>query len=334
MDSLTTRAAKDKASAAGDKVAVRKLKKRELDRKAQRVARERTKNRIQELESLVEQLKADTVNPDLSNLVNSLSQVTQQRDELQLVLRSIDETIQRHLRKPAPSESSSGTGPQKHHSDIVGSSYVADAAISPTAASQPNHDIDGCSNANTTADCFQSTDDFQDTSPVADFGSTDFQAASLDSPTHSLFAGGSRCQADQPLPEERLHTIDPSPDIIVPRPDRPCDCVQPGSASTWRSANAALGKITALSPAQLAIEDFTSEDTPVRVVLDGWDSVVKAGKMSISWWKLRQIDQVCFSTCGDVERLAILRTMHLLLTYHGDPSQDRCEAVCRALWVR
>jgi hypothetical protein len=89
-----------------------------------------------------------------------------------------------------------------------------------------------------------------------------------------------------------------------------------------------------LSPAQLAIEDFTSEDTPVRVILEGWESVAKSGKMSLSWRKLREIDQACFSTCGDVERLGILRTMHLLMTYHGDPSQQRCEKIPRWLWTR
>ncbi|RMZ81318.1 hypothetical protein DV737_g2605, partial [Chaetothyriales sp. CBS 132003] len=131
------RAAKGQDST-GAKATARKLKKRELDRKAQRLARERTKNRIHELESMVELLKADAFNPELFNLVTTLNQVKQQRDELQIVT---------------------------------------------------------------------------------------------------------------------------------------------GSPNTWRNANTALGKTTALSPAQLAIEDFTSEDTPVRVILDGWDNVAKAGHL-------------------------------------------------------
>lgn len=125
-----------------------------------------------------------------------------------------------------------------------------------------------------------------------------------------------------------------SDELIVPRPQWPCDCVRTESANTWRTANTALGKSTALSRAQLAVEDFTSEDTAVRVVLDGWDSVAREGKMSISWRKLRAIDEACFSTCGDVERLGILRTMHLLLMYHGDPTEERCNRVPRWLWMR
>ena len=95
--SSAQRTTKDQDSQQTTKAAARKLKKRELDRNAQRVARERTKKRIQELESLVEQLKADAVNPELSNLMVTLNQVTKQRDELQSVIHSIGQAVQRHV---------------------------------------------------------------------------------------------------------------------------------------------------------------------------------------------------------------------------------------------
>lgn len=280
----------------GVKATARKLKKRELDRKAKRVARERTKNRIRELESLVEQLKADTSNPHLFNLMSTLNQVTQQRDKLQAVIQSIGKTVQRHVHEhgsPAPYSE-----PPNHLEKVTESL------------------TEGIADTNVTAEGSRGTGGFWD--------------------IETLPTEGSWGQPVEPLVERQPHSCT-SEDIIVPRPEWPCDCVQTGPngyvGNTWREATA-LGKSTGLSPAQLAIEDLTSEDTPVRVVLNGWDSVVKAGKMSVSWWKLREIDEMCFSTCGEVKRLGILRTMHLSITYHGDPSQERCEKIPRWLWTR
>ncbi|KAM0321589.1 hypothetical protein ACHAQA_010015 [Verticillium albo-atrum] len=77
-------------------VAARRLKKRELDRKAQRAARERTKSRIASLEKLVEHLSHKDVNAEVSRLMEQLLQTTQERDKLIGFLTSLGTTIRYH----------------------------------------------------------------------------------------------------------------------------------------------------------------------------------------------------------------------------------------------
>ncbi|KAG7000032.1 hypothetical protein FocnCong_v012265 [Fusarium oxysporum f. sp. conglutinans] len=75
----------------------RRLKKRELDRKAQRLARERTKSRIAQLESMVDNLRQDDSNAQIATLMDQLGKVTKERDNLLQVLDSLGSTIRRHL---------------------------------------------------------------------------------------------------------------------------------------------------------------------------------------------------------------------------------------------
>ncbi|RMZ81076.1 hypothetical protein DV738_g2395, partial [Chaetothyriales sp. CBS 135597] len=292
------------------KATARKLKKRELDRKAQRLARERTKNRIQELESMVELLKADAFNPHLSSLMATLNKVKQQRDELQLLVRSIDQTIQRHIREQASNPAPPSEGQKDLDGVTPGGGGIDDdetdaSMVVRSQYGQPPADEDGNAPAGASATRSQTMDRAWGMLPgptprpsgLSQSRCIPSPAAEPVEPTSSSWG-----QSIQFLPEEQIETSIPSDDIILPPPEWPCHCLETGESNIWREANLVLGKSTALSPAQLAIEDFTSEDTPVRVVLDGWDSVIKTGKMSASWWKLRRIDELCFSSCGDIER--------------------------------
>ncbi|KAI6767637.1 hypothetical protein HG530_005646 [Fusarium avenaceum] len=89
----------------------RRLKKREYDRKSQRLARERTKGRIAQLETMVENLRQADSNARVAKLVDQLSQVTMERDGLLQVLDSLDSTIRHHIRDSATSEPASDTRP-------------------------------------------------------------------------------------------------------------------------------------------------------------------------------------------------------------------------------
>ncbi|KAH6705700.1 hypothetical protein EV126DRAFT_516627 [Verticillium dahliae] len=77
-------------------VAARRLKKRELDRKAQRAEGERTKSHIANLEKLVEHLSHKDVNAEVSRLMEQLLQTTQERDKLIGFLASLGTTIRYH----------------------------------------------------------------------------------------------------------------------------------------------------------------------------------------------------------------------------------------------
>ncbi|EMT73977.1 hypothetical protein NOF04DRAFT_18196 [Fusarium oxysporum II5] len=85
----------------------RRLKKREVDRKAQRSARERTKRRIAQLESMVENLRQNDTPAQITSLIDQLGHVTKERDKLLGVLDSLGSTIRCHLvdlttSEPAP----------------------------------------------------------------------------------------------------------------------------------------------------------------------------------------------------------------------------------------
>lgn len=308
-----------------NKAAARRQKKRELDRKAQRVARERTKNRIAHLEGIVEQLNAGDSDSTLSQLTLRLSQVTEQRDALVSVLKSLEETIGHHI--PLASRSAVHGDPRRENL-LPQPPAKSDLMASPPKQKQSSPPLQS----------FIATDvsGFVTADQWTGFPEQDMMLSHDGLAAESLPFDPS-CIHQHALRFSNLPESDD--DVIVPRPEWPCDCVvneaDQLARNTWREANEALGRNeTRLSPSQLAIEDFTSQDTPVRVVLDGWDSVEKAGKMSLSWRKLRIIDETCFATCEKTERLAILRTMHLLITYHGDPSVERRNMVPRWFWKR
>ncbi|KAK7418714.1 hypothetical protein QQX98_003732 [Neonectria punicea] len=305
---------------ADDMADSRRLKKRELDRKAQRLARERTKSRIAELEAMVAHLRDNDANAQISALVDQLSQVTRERDKALQVLRSLDTSIQRHL-NAATNTTQLSTVPTD---DALPPSHVS--ASSRTDASSETHRDQGC-----------------DPPPVAvperstnsaiwddDLGCLGGNVAITfnDNINHQ---GCMDVSTLPDLPTNTASNVDVSgEDVIVPKAMILCHCTSSNGHyrsqkpfNKWRAANESLGRSKRLSRPEIIAEDLTSEDTPIRAVLEGWDSVEQSGKMTDSWRKLRGVDEVCFQTCSQIERLAILRMMHLLMTYHGDPTLER-----------
>lgn len=313
----------------------RKQKKRELDRKAQRVARERTKNRIAHLEGLVEHLQASNPNAEVSDLTAALTRVTEERDALAGALRSIEHTVQTTAQLRGLSSSSSRVRPPfPPESPSVQAQFPLDVLPPNLVSSQAYSHAPGSSSTTSPPHPHYLAGP---TSHLPAINPNRGQIQSSHAPDGAdILPFNHTCGQEW----EDANSCDEakSADVIVPTPEWPCDCMQMELdrqvKNTWRAANTALGKSTRLSPSQLAIEDFTSHDTPVRVVLDGWDSVENAGKMSQSWRKLRTIDETCFASCGDTERLAILTTMHLIITYHGEPSRERRDKLPRWLWTR
>ncbi|KAM5344181.1 hypothetical protein ACJ41O_012718 [Fusarium nematophilum] len=314
----------------------RRLKKRELDRKAQRLARERTKSRIAQLETMVENLRQTDSNAQISSLMDQLSTVTRERDELLQVLSSLGSTIRRHLDDATTTDRTLNTNAESSQQPMSMPVVQAPSQISrsssetsgpttaweiPTVEHQP---IDSLSN-----DAWSCS--IPCVGPLA-------PAMVLENPILSQ-------PSTDLIPLPGLLPSSPSTDdVIIPIPPMICFCTTPNScASThhgqrpkniWRAANEALGRSTKLPPEEMVIEEFTCEDTPVRAVLEGWDSVEQAGKMTASWRKLRRVDEVCFKTCAKTERLAILRMMHLMMTYHGDPTVQRRASLPRWFWMR
>ena len=82
----------------------RRLKKRESDRKCQRVSRERTKSRITYLENLVEKLSQADDSGKVASLLDNVSRLQEERDSLAAKIKSI-ESILFPAQRPMAAES-------------------------------------------------------------------------------------------------------------------------------------------------------------------------------------------------------------------------------------
>ncbi|CAK7204868.1 hypothetical protein SEUCBS139899_007630 [Sporothrix eucalyptigena] len=225
----------------------RRMRKRELDRHAQRCARQRTKDRIAFLEArLEESYRAEPGQRRVAALLDELAAVKQQRDELVAIVSSIRRTL---------------------------------VGVSTT----------------------------QHTSPPA---------------TTPLTA------LTPPAPAP-VDDVEP----IVPLPETPCHCIDdtPSASRTsrniWRSVNCTLTKRQQHTPSSKISDILLDEDVPVRAVVQGWHAVEQAGLLSAAWKKLRAVDELCFATCDQVVRLAVLATMYIFLRWDTDPTPQNLQAM-------
>ena len=81
------------ASPPNNEVSARRLKKREIDRKCQRQARERTRSRIAYLESLIENLQQPDGDERSSALMKRLNEVEKERDILAHTLKGVQKAV-------------------------------------------------------------------------------------------------------------------------------------------------------------------------------------------------------------------------------------------------
>lgn len=297
---------------------LRRERKRAHDRRAQRVARERTKNRIAELEATVAALRQQGSDNRSAGLVEQLGAVTTERDELAAVLPKVEAALRKYT------ERTGGKTREGHRGGGVTST-----------GPEPDHQ---------TPQHQQSPNKWP-------------QTPALDSNVLSLVHGlGSRSSksyrigdaiaithGEEPI---RLQTsvgawsapmlgspsnISWTKDSILPRSEIPCDCSpQPlmteepeAHGNIWRSANSILSEPHELSEAEMRYEDTMREDIAVRVISEGWDTVERSIQLPPIWKKLRMIDELQFCHCADTERLAVLSTMHLMLRSYADPNPVR-----------
>ncbi|KAG7126350.1 hypothetical protein HYQ45_012936 [Verticillium longisporum] len=295
-------------------VAARRLKKREFDRKAQRAARERTKSRIAYLEELVEHLSHKDVNAEVSRLMEQLLQTTQERDKLISFLASLETTIRHHT--DAFSAQSKGSS-----ISVVG----AMQALSELPEDIKSFDQTQAPEEGATSPSYRdeyATPDTCISLPPTDFGwgfdtpeipIIASKSAAMPYPRHTV----QNCDEIQPTPtilprrDTGLSQEASSPvnNFIIPQSPQPCHCstvIQVNqrnlNPNIWRQINHALGKPVELSQLAIEAEDRASQDTPVRAIVEGWDSVERAGMMTDSWRKLRMVDDLCFSKPGVRER--------------------------------
>ncbi|KAK9772820.1 putative BZIP domain-containing protein [Seiridium cardinale] len=290
-------------------MSARRLKKREQDRLAQRAARGRTKQRISELEATVAELSHAGPGQSTGRLREQLATVTKEKNGLVQTLNAIQNLIQAR-----------SSGDSVLHDDLCHHAPRPPSAFSSGPSIGLSNAVDGPAS---------------NESAIDDNGYPTLPTTELLSPTSPTLDIAS--QAAMMMPVALSGDIDITGQLSgepqVPSPGT-CDCsywdpIDAGNNSSqprslWRSSNDFLKESRKVPANELTQADQQADDIPVRVLLEGWDAIAKSGQLSPLWAKLREIDELQFSNCGDVERLAILRMMHSLLKFHVEPTLDHC----------
>ncbi|KPI38913.1 uncharacterized protein AB675_5918 [Cyphellophora attinorum] len=284
----------DILSSTNNEVSARRLKKREIDRKCQRQARERTRSRIAYLESLVENLQQPDGDERSASLLKRLSEVEKERDVLAHTLKGVQKAVY----------GLEGATDKYGKNDV---SEVDMNAIDFGPASLVRNS--------------SLTDTGSPTSPVlpeAEVMASDGQRSSQQASRQLSISAKSETPAAKP-----------SVDLPVKIQNDACDsCRDPTSTSSsrgsfWRYANVTLmenyRRISPIMPE----EDALDEDIPVRVVLGSWDEVASQIELPASWKIMRRIDEHMFTKTEPKERLATMYMLHTMLQYHRDPTAER-----------
>ncbi|KAF5632075.1 hypothetical protein F52700_6594 [Fusarium sp. NRRL 52700] len=288
-----------------------RLKKRESDRKAQRVSRERTKSRIAYLEDLVQKLSSGDDHDKTLSLMAQLSEVTKQRDSLVRFLDSTSSSFTRHLSevKKWESRTASQEQPQEQQPSVSGSVHRESPALLP---------------------------DLLETPPASNELSLFSPDLTGIFPGDTALEGGQACMnLDSAMySASHGHPVNDKTSAA----SSPCDCTSSEtrrlsngsvvSRNIWQAGNQVLkGPPGHLSTAMLELEDETSEDVPVRVVLYGWDHLEQSGRMTPLWRRIRHLDEICFSGCRQVERLAVIHMVHRYMRAYADPTSSNVSTI-------
>ncbi|KAH7141489.1 hypothetical protein B0J13DRAFT_676429 [Dactylonectria estremocensis] len=306
----------------------RQLKKRELDRRAQRLSRERTKSRIANLERLVEDFQGKETDGQVKALAKSLQTVTKERDAALALLRNLGFSISHHLstsQDVTTTDSTMGPCDPKPRGTVLDNPTETPMDnLVDSVGSQLTDRTDGIMPAQIASP-----------EPACSLQELGFSPAShsppdavlslTDDPMDDLFSD--LCQ-----PENIFDSVQPADvDLISPAPMPGCGCHPSSRAlgsseslNLWRFANEVLTPSHELGRDDADFDEEWQDDLPVRAVVDGWPSIeAKLGRLPSLWRKLRPIDDVVFHGCGKAERIAMLKLMHDLLLYHSEPSTER-----------
>ncbi|KAK2054549.1 hypothetical protein LY76DRAFT_552036, partial [Colletotrichum caudatum] len=325
-NTFTTSSGGPPAKVPSEKELARKIRKRELDRRAQRHARERTRNRIAELEAQVKELRKDDSTRS-SACIDQLAAITRERDSLVDTVKSIEQIIRNHVLLPSrqtpaaePIFPAGQSIPLPNPPGVTltrsfSHSYSAPNRLLPGGPSVAYpHPLHGSS--------FGSKLEVVGTVPNHFSPPPSVRASTSTSDSQDL---------TEELEEDEGDEDHGGTSVIVPPSEAPCECLAaqtlgeqaPREFNLWRAVNQVLTKAGPVSKEVQEAEDADDEDIPVRVLIEGWDAVAKSRHLSKLWRKLRWVDEKLFLGCPPTERLAILRFMHLLLKYHCDPTPER-----------
>jgi hypothetical protein len=309
------------AEAGDGAISSRRLKKREIDRRCQRQARERTKSRIAYLEGLVDDFRHQDSSGQVATLMKQLKEAEVQRDMMAKTLKDIQKAMEAHKtvkqeHSPEPvmeSLDNGSTGRDVNADRNASRQSLRPEPVVPVEATRP--------------------------SPPKKFDLANFSPSPSLPPEDQLFAPEVvPLQSDdmQLVQTKVLKEPNPMPSTWSDNwaaPRRTCSCFSCHGrrasgrsiwqGNYWRYANEVLSERFDWTDEVLPESDVMCDDVPIRALLEGWDAVAARGPLHPSWQIIRRIDETLFGMCADVERLAIMRAMHTLLQFHTASTQER-----------
>lgn len=315
-------------------ITARRARKREQDRRSQRLVRERTKRRIAHLEEVIVELQQMDSSDKVMALCKERDGLAADRDALAQTLDTIEKALQ-----AGKASIKAGLGNPPEETGIR-DACPPNPGESDKADDTSNRAVPFSDWVETDELLVRGSENHQVATPpcsssVRNEPDLDCFPPKLPSPLASQAMNGTQfVLTTTPWSGSHLGTRHNFQDPIIPfTAGGICDCssaslisapqIQP--LNLWRFANETLTEPSECSAQINGREDDLEHDVPVRAVLEGWDAVQqRAGdNLPPSWRKLRRIDETLFSTCGKTERLAILRVMHLLYRYHQIQSPER-----------
>jgi len=283
------------SSGSAGAVPARILKKRETDRRCQRMIRERTKAHIAYLEGLVDDFRSQDASGRVETLMTQLSEMKEERDTLAKQVKNIKSIV-------------SDNNPLKEELDTQELSLIR--SRSEESEQPPSLAIDT-----------QQAHHYH-----APLLGNQPSSSPLDTPSYAVH------NKEYQAYIESSSRSSWAASTSQPAPSAPCECsahyTAPDGTKTlnkWRYANETLTEWFKWAPSSLNVSKFAAynDDIPVRAIVEGWDAVEKDGHMHPAWQLLRGIDQIIFSSCEPRERLAILTVMGLLLQAHLNPTREQ-----------
>ncbi|KAL4804140.1 hypothetical protein BDV18DRAFT_35846 [Aspergillus unguis] len=289
----------------------RAARKREQDRQAQRSAREKTRKKIEYLESRIETLTRFHQNGDVNELLEELEVQRKANEALRTTLRSIEKAINGGLAE----------------ANVALQTYNDGKSALDVGSSSPNSDHDKNIATNGGAGLAQQTGLIppshhlpQSTSPYEDPTAMDKMPSNgpfvnlQDGLTltgkgpdvHAFNSTLHTFPVDIQMPVHALHTTEP-----------PCACCK-----QLLYMNDMLGRFALTCSRGMADQRIRDSDIAIRAVVHGWDVVSHLYALDPAWAMLRTADETVWRTCGTIERLSILRVVSLTLRYLADPSES------------
>ncbi|UPK95406.1 hypothetical protein LCI18_006341 [Fusarium solani-melongenae] len=323
-----------RAPACEDSITARRARKREQDRRSQRLSRQRTKSRIAHLEGVVAELQQMDYDEKVMALRKERDRLAADREALAQTLDTIEKALQA---RKATIKAGLGNPPEK--------TGIRDACLpnpdeSDKADDMSSRPVPFSDWVETGGPPVRGSDTGQVATPPSGSNVPDLDCfpLKLTLPLASQTMNGPQfILTPTSWSGSHLVTQQNSQDPIIPfTAGDICDCSSASLLSSpriqplnfWRFANETLTEPTEPSERSAQIngrEDDLEHDVPVRAVLEGWDAAQRraGGHLTPSWRKLRRIDETLFSTSGKTERLAMLRVMHSLYRYHQSQSPER-----------